>query len=180
MLVSRVDDGLELRLLEEPHAEALWGLREGYHPQPQTNEWWFSGACLEHAVRFIRGHLKTFAEGRGFAAGVWEHDQLGGLTVLRLGGLVQVPHSMTASLDYGLAPAFRGRAIMTRCCASLLDYAFQNYQVNRVEITPDAANTKSCAIPEQLGMKSEGVLRQTVWHDSFCGDVAVYSLLRSK
>jgi ribosomal-protein-serine acetyltransferase len=179
MLICTADDGIEIRLLEESHAGALSGLAEGYRARPQVNEWLFPGDTRA----YLRQCREQFARGERVTAGVWVKGQLAGVIILNLhGGVLQVdiPKPITASIDYLLAPAFRGCGTMTKACRALIDYAFRNYPLNRIEICPDVVNVKSCAIPERLGFTKEGVLRQMVSYGDFFGDIAVYSLLRSE
>lgn len=179
-LISSVGENIEIRLLEECHADGLSDLAEGWESRPQVNEWLFPGSSPEAALKFIRGHRQRYTAGSGFGAGVWVADNLAGVICLNFRGVlaVEVPNPVTASIDYALAPAFRGKGIMTRACKAVVDYAFSNYPINRIEITPDLVNVKSCAIPERLGFTREGVLRQMVSYGSFFGDIVVYSLLR--
>jgi ribosomal-protein-serine acetyltransferase len=164
MLICSAGDGIEVHLLQERHAEELLGLAEGWEPKPQVNEWLFPGNSPDAARAYIRGHLERFSRGRGFAAGVWLEEHLVGVICLKIGGVlgVDVPRPVTASIDYALAPAARGTGIMTKACAAVIGYAFANYPLNRIEITPDVANPKSCAIPDRLGFTKEGILRQMV------------------
>jgi ribosomal-protein-serine acetyltransferase len=184
MLICTAADGVELHLLEEQHAEALAGLAEGYDARPQVNEWIFPGDTLEVAQEWIRRELDRHARGERVACGIWVEGRLAGVIILDLrGGVleVDVARPVTASIDYMLAPAFRGRGIMTRACRALIDYAFRTHSsLNRIEISPDVANVKSCAIPERLGFAKEGVLRQMVSYGDFFGDIAVHSLLRNE
>ena len=184
MLICTASDGIELHLLEEQHAEALAGLADGYDARPQVNEWLFPGATPEATREWIRGELGRHARAERVACGIWIEGQLAGVIILDLrGGVLEadIPKPITAGMDYLLAPAFRGRGVMTRACRALTDYAFRTYpSLNRIEISPDAVNVKSCAIPERLGFTKEGVLRQMVSYGDFFGDIAVYSLLRSE
>lgn len=182
MLICSANDGIEMHLLEERHAEELLGLAEGWEHRPHVNEWLFPGTSPDAARAFIRGHLERFSRGRGFAAGIWLEEHLVGVICLNIGGVlgVDVPRPVTASIDYALTPAARGKGIMTKACAAVIGYAFGGYPLNRIEITPDVANPKSCAIPERLGFTREGILRQMVSYGDFFGDIAVYSLLRSE
>ena len=62
----------------------------------------------------------------------------------------------------------------------MITYAFDVYGLNKVEIHCATENRRSCAIPERLGFKQEGVLRQGEWlYDHFV-DLAVYGLLASE
>jgi len=180
MPIFSVDENIEVRLLEECDAQRLSRLADGWESRPQVNEWLFPGSSPEAALEFIRGHRQRYTAGSGFGAGIWVRDDLAGVICLNCRGVlaVEVPNPVTASIDYALAPTFRGKGIITRACKAVVDYAFSNYPINRIEIASDAVNVKSCAIPERLGFVREGVLRQMVSYGSFFGDIVVYSLLR--
>ncbi len=69
---------------------------------------------------------------------------------------------------------------MSRACSALVDIAFSRLNLNRVEIWCAFENTRCRAVPEKLGFKIEGVLRQRERiYDHFV-DIAAYSLLSSE
>jgi ribosomal-protein-serine acetyltransferase len=175
MVICRVDADTEIRLLEERHAAELLALSEGYDSRPQTNEWFYAPCDMEGTRRFIRGGLDRLADGKGLWAGVWHGGDLAGV----IGLTVRAPGA-TATIDYALGPAFRGRGIMTEACRALISYAFEELKLNRIEITPDVKNVKSCAIPERLGLRKEGILREAVSYGDFYGDLALYAVLRKE
>jgi ribosomal-protein-serine acetyltransferase len=73
----------------------------------------------------------------------------------------------------------QGKGIMTACCRAFIAYGFNSWKLNRVTIECATHNTRSRAIPECLGFKFEGVIREVEWlHDHYV-DHAVYGLLRS-
>ncbi len=81
------------------------------------------------------------------------------------------------SLGYWLDAEAQGRGIMTRSCKALVDYAFSDLKMNRVEIRCAVKNERSRAIPERLGFQAEGVLREAEWiYDHFV-DLEVYGML---
>ncbi|MGC9943525.1 MAG: GNAT family protein [Verrucomicrobiota bacterium] len=83
----------------------------------------------------------------------------------------------SATIGYWLARDFQGRGIMTRSCASLTNYAFAGLGLNRVEIRCAVKNQKSRAIPEKLGFKNEGTVRDGAWlYDKFV-DLVTYGML---
>jgi ribosomal-protein-serine acetyltransferase len=61
----------------------------------------------------------------------------------------------------------------------LVEHAFGELDLNRVVISCATENKKSCAIPERLGFRQEGIQRQAEWlYDRFV-DHAVYATLAS-
>ena len=69
---------------------------------------------------------------------------------------------------------------MTRSVKAVLHYAFENLKLNKIEIRCGVGNAKSRAIPERLGFKLDGILRDEEWLYDHFHDIAVYSLLASE
>jgi len=67
------------------------------------------------------------------------------------------------NVGYWLGAECQDRGFMTKACRVLLDYAFQELNLNRVEILCTVQNTKGRAIPERLGFVQEDVIRQAEW-----------------
>jgi len=66
---------------------------------------------------------------------------------------------------------------MTEAVAAMVDHAFAEWGLNRVEIRLDVENARSRALAERLGFTREGVLRQAMWVARDFHDDAVYSML---
>ena len=62
----------------------------------------------------------------------------------------------SASIGYWLAHAATGRGTMTRSIARLLDYAFEDLELHRVEVCIRPENTASLAFVARLGLRAEG------------------------
>ena len=166
MLIRRVDD-LELRVLELKDAFELAGLAEGYTSYKVG--WFYRGTTED----FITDSAERFGNNQGFWAGIWQEGQLAGIV-----GLNEVnQHARRGQIDYGLGTAFRGRGIMTRAVKALVGYCFEEFAMNRIEIHVDPENVKSCAIPQRLGFKQEGLLRQWIFYGDSFGDKAIYAVL---
>ena len=60
---------------------------------------------------------------------------------------------------------------------AMMRHAFETMGLNRVEIRVVIGNRNSSAIPERLGLRQEGVLREAYWLYDGYRDVAVYSML---
>ncbi len=84
------------------------------------------------------------------------------------------------SLGYWLSAGHQGRGIMTRACTALIDFAFEDLELNRVEICAAVGNAKSTAVIERLGLVDEGIRRQAEWvHDHFV-DLRCFAILRDE
>jgi ribosomal-protein-serine acetyltransferase len=151
MLIRRVDD-LAIRLLEPHHVDAVKALEPG--DLAQTRGEWISARGRE--AEFIADALRRFAAGEGFWAGIWREADLLGIVALH-----HIKRAaLSGSLSYALGAPHRGRGIMTRACAQLVDYGFGELGLNRIQVIVDVANRASRGIPERLGFKEEGVFRE--------------------
>ena len=165
-LICQVDD-LELRVLELKDAPRVEGLKEGY--TAYMGEWLYMGTAED----FITSALEQFEKNQGFQAGVWQAGQLVGVVGLR-------QEQRRGGIDYMLASAFRGKGIMTKVVKALVDYGFNELNLNRMDIHADTKNVKSCAIPERLGFTKEGVCREWICYGDSFGDMAIYAVLASE
>jgi ribosomal-protein-serine acetyltransferase len=174
MFSYRVDDEIELRLLEERHAETLFALVDANRDYlRQWLPWLDDNRDPEASRAFIRSCLQQFADNKGYQAGVWVEGELAGM----LGHHAIDRANRTAMIGYWLAAGYQGRGIITRACRALVDQAFDELGMNRVVIRCGTGNARSCAIPRRLGFIHEGVRRQSEWlYDHFV-DHNVYAML---
>ena len=83
----------------------------------------------------------------------------------------------STSIGYWLAEGYQGKGIMIKSCRSLIDYAFGNLGLNRVEIRCAVENSRSRAIPKNLGFTKEGIIRDAEWLYDHYVDHVVYGML---
>jgi len=177
MFSHKVDDDTELRLIEPRHAEQLDALIE--RNRAHIREWspWFKDdRSIENTRSFIKRNLTRLAENEGFALAIWHGGEMAG----------QVEYNYfdwanrRTELGYWLGASFQGRGLVTKSCRALIDHAFRELKLNRVEMHCGVENIRSRKIPERLGFREEGVLRQADWlHDRFV-DMVIYGMLASE
>ena len=80
-------------------------------------------------------------------------------------------------IGYWLGEEFQGKGIMTAASRILIHYAFDEFQLNRVEIRCAVGNTRSRAIPERLGFIQEGMIGDGEWLYDHYVDLIVYRML---
>lgn len=85
-----------------------------------------------------------------------------------------------AEIGYYLDEKFQGSGIMTRATKGILDIAFNEYKLEKVEIHVAEHNLKSRHIPERLGFVKEGHIRQAEWLYDHYVDHVVYGLLANE
>lgn len=173
-ITIRVDDTLTLRTLELRDATALFALTETC--REYLREWlpWLDATqTVDDTKAFIEGTLRQLAASNGFQTAIWNNEQLVGI----IGYHRMDWANRSTSVGYWLGKQFQGKGTMTRSCRALVQYAFYDLGLHRVEIRCAVENKKSRAIPERLGFYGEGTLRDAEWlYDHFVNHI-VYGML---
>lgn len=174
MFEHKVDDDIKLHSLEPHHADALFALVEANRQHlRQWLPWLDSNIAVSDTLRFIEMTQKQFANSEGFVAGIWYGGEIAGVighNRIDWGNRISYP-------GYWLAQGFEGKGIMTKSCRALINHAFAELNLNRVDIRCAVENHKSRAIPERLGFCQEGVIRQAEWLYDRVVDHVVYGVL---
>jgi ribosomal-protein-serine acetyltransferase len=173
----KLSENTEVRLLEERHAQELTDLTDRNREHLRASlPWVDTNRTVEDRKNFIRGALKQFAKNKGFVAGIWHEGRLAGV----IGYHALDWENRTTALGYWLGEEFQGHGLVTAACRALVDHAFVELNLNRISIACATDNKRSCAIPERLGFRREGVQRQAEWlYDHFV-DHVVYAALASE
>ena len=169
-----IDHDLELRLIEERHAEELFALVD--RNREHLREWlvWVDRVgTVDAQKRRINESLEGFADGEGVPAGIWFQGDLAGEI-----SFTQINRAhRSAYIEYWLSADRQGNGLVTRSCRAMLDHAFDELGLNRVELDAAPGNVKSRAIAERLGFRQEGILREVGWRRDHYGDLVVYAML---
>jgi len=177
MFNCKLSDEAELRLLEERHAEELFTLINRNRERLLMWVPWLSNTdSLEHTRNFIKRKLQRFADHNGFAAGIWYKGALAGEIALEY---IDRSNNMT-EIGYWLDSDVEGKGLVTKACRVLIAYAFDDLELDRVQIRCATENLRSRAIPEKLGFAQEGVLRRVErLHDRYV-DLVIYGMLANE
>ena len=72
-----------------------------------------------------------------------------------------VHRTRSSFVGYWLGSEFTGQGIMTRSLQAVIDWAFTERKLIRIEIQSSIENRASCAVPERLGIRRESIRRQS-------------------
>jgi ribosomal-protein-serine acetyltransferase len=172
--VLKAGRGLELRPLNLREAGALFALVEAnrghlrrWLPWPDSNV-----SVLDSRAYILRMRALRRA-GLGQSFGLWWKNGLVGVA-----GFNWIDRAnQSAAIGYWLAQAAEGHGLMTAAVSALLRHGFKNLNLNRIEIRAGVRNRRSRAIPERLGFRHEGTLRQAERLADRYVDHAVYGLV---
>jgi ribosomal-protein-serine acetyltransferase len=175
MLRFRLPSGHELRPLEESDAEELYVLIDANRERLRRWMVWAEGQTPVRTLEFVRAARRQLAGEDGFQAAI-----VGETGIIGVAGFhgVDWPNRST-SLGYWLGAGEEGRGTMTHAVRALVDHAFGQWALNRVEIRADVENLRSRALAERLGFVHEGTLRQALRLEDGFHDDAVYAMLAS-
>ncbi|MDX6635760.1 MAG: ribosomal-protein-serine acetyltransferase [Solirubrobacterales bacterium] len=175
MLSPRLDS-LGVRPLETEDAEELHALIEANRSHLARWLPWAAGQNREGTERFLAEAEAQLARDDGFQARIAPEGEIVGVVGF---------HSIdwidrNTSLGYWLAADAQSRGTMTTVVSALLDHAFYEWELHRVEIHCAPENSRSRAIPERLGFRQEARLRETELIDGRYLDSVVYGLLEAE
>ncbi|MFE2077997.1 GNAT family N-acetyltransferase [Streptomyces misionensis] len=174
MYAISLGDGAELRPLEVWHAEEVLANidrgREfiGRHVGlPEVV------ADLDGARAWLRAYADKRAADGGSLHGIWQHGTLVG------GLLFRVWDTPSGVCEAGcwLEPAAAGRGLVTRGMRLLLDWAFEERGMHRVEWHVAPGNQPSINVARRLGMTREGVLRENHPHHGVRTSTEIWAVL---
>jgi ribosomal-protein-serine acetyltransferase len=183
-----ISEGWRVRLLREADAAELHGLIEAN--RDRLSRWfaWGEGQTFKDTRAFLRGAEAQVERNDGFQAAIVPRSA-SGQTVEEgsidrggaIAGVVGFPfvdwRRRTTRIGYWLDREQEGRGTMTAVVRVLTQHALAVWGLNRVEIRAAAENRRSRAIPERLGFRQEGTLRQAELVGDRRLDSVVYSLL---
>ncbi|MDP4083980.1 MAG: GNAT family protein [Bacillota bacterium] len=174
MFTLKVDQEIELNLFQPHDYLKLFQLVD--ENREYLQEWlpWVENMSAPFQFEsIIPIWLQQFAENNGFNAGILFKGKLMGSI-----GLTQIDwFNKQTSVGYYLAKKAQGHGIMTRSVQAVLNYAFFELGLNRVEIRCGEKNKKSRAIPERLGFVKEGKIRDGEQLYGRFHDLIVYGML---
>lgn len=177
MFTYKIDEELSLKLLEVKDAERLFELTDS--SRGYLKEWlpWLDYTkTVDDSRDFIRLCRKNYAENKTLNMAILFNGEIVGMA----GFNEFIWVNKTAKIGYWLGEEYQGKGIMTRVVEALTEISFGHFKMNRTEIRAANENQKSRSIPERLGYKEEGTLREVEWlYDHFV-DHIVYGMLASE
>ncbi|MFB9907730.1 GNAT family N-acetyltransferase [Allokutzneria oryzae] len=172
--VSLGDDGAQLRPLEPWQAEEfLTHMNRGREFIGRYIGLADVVTDLESSRSFLRAYAEKAAADTGRIYGIWTNGVLVGGVLFRT---MDVEHG-TAEAGCWLEPSAAGRGLVTRAARVIITWAIEQRDIHRVEWRVSAANEASIAVARRLGMRKDGVLRESYPFRGKRHDIEVWSVL---
>ena len=174
MFTFKVDDNIEIELLQQQHKEELYTLIDKNRDHLRRWLLWVDKRrSAEDFEPIIPIWLTNYANNNGFDAGIRYNGKLVGMVALHY---IDWKNKAT-SIGYFLAEEDQGKGIIPKSVQALIDYLFGVLDLHRIEIQCAINNSKSIAIPERLGFSKEGIKKDGQWLYDHYEDIVTYSLL---
>lgn len=167
---------LGIRPLEAGDAAELYALIEANREHLARWLPWAADQDLAATERFIAEAEEQLAGDNGFQAAIAPEQEIVGVVGFHSIDWV----NRNTSLGYWLAESAQGKGIMIDAVRALLDHAFYEWELHRLEIQCAPGNRRSRAIPDRLGFREEGRLREAERVGGRYLDSVVYGLLEEE
>ena len=130
---------------------------------------------LERLAGPVLSRTDLTGEDQALTLGAWRRDngQLAGDVILFL----RSERHRGGEIGWVFDPDHSGRGFATEAATAVLDLAFGDLGLHRVEARLDALNERSAALCERLGMRREAHFVRNEWFKGAWGDLLVYGLL---
>ncbi|MCR8656232.1 GNAT family N-acetyltransferase [Paenibacillus endoradicis] len=83
-----------------------------------------------------------------------------------------------AEIGYELNPKYWCNGIMTEAINEILEYGFEELELNRIEAFIDPENISSRKLLEKTGLKEEGLLKEVFYEKSQFVDAIIFAILK--
>ena len=172
-----IDDNQFLERLTLSHVEAIF---TAIDQNRKFLRKWLPFVDFTHkkidTERFIRSILEKPTVNRDEVYVIWYKYDFAGLVGFkdydRINDKIEI--------GYWLNEKMTGKGIATASVRKMVNLAFRNMEMNRVQIRCGIGNDKSSAIPRRLGFTYEGIERSGERHNHSYIDLEVYSLLKNE
>jgi RimJ/RimL family protein N-acetyltransferase len=165
---------VRLRALSDQDIDALFTI----FSNPEVMRYWSFTPLVDRdaAAALLNSTLEGFERRWLMKWGVALRDSdelIGTVTLINL----DFTHCR-AEIGYALARAFWGKGYIQEALNLLIEYAFQQLELHRIEADVDPRNAASIRTLERLGFKREGFLRERWQVGGELQDALFYGLLR--
>jgi RimJ/RimL family protein N-acetyltransferase len=131
---------------------------------------------LELAQKWLAEHAELWRQDEGRHLYVVDGDEfLGGVNFHS----IRADHRR-AEVGFWMAPWARGRGIGSAAVRAACEWAFDNWELNRIEMTTLPDNEGSLALAAKIGFTREGLLRQRNFERGKHVDIVMLGVLRGE
>lgn len=165
-------------LLRRLQASDVKGIYAGYSDEKCMVYWSHTAFTdISQAEKLIENEMKWWDAGSAMRLAITLKDSQEFAGTICLHSFHEI--SKRAEIGYLLNQKYWQQAIMSEAIKAVVDYAFQQLGLNRIEADIDPENKASAALLTKTGFKREGLLKQRWIVGGMPADSEIYGLLKS-
>jgi len=177
MFTLDVDDKLKLALIEPSFAPLYLDIVTAQ--RDYLSQWlaWPPHAHDEaFFLTFIKRSLHEYADGSSLVCAMMFDDQLVGNISFN-----RIDHERKrVEIGYWINADFQGKGIVSKSATKMIDLAFNQYGMEKVQISAAVDNQPSRKLCERLGLKLEGIITHNENLNGRIVDHAIYGIHKAQ
>jgi len=150
-----IDKEIKLLLVQPSFAPRYVALAdENYEYLSQWLAWPRFCKTEQDFKQFVKNSLTGYADGKSMTCAIeYLGEIVGNCSFNTINYDLQ-----SVEIGYWIGEKYQGKGIVTRVCHFLIDYAFSELKMKKVQICVAEGNTPSRMVCERLNMKLEGII----------------------
>lgn len=177
MFKLNIDEQLELVLVTPSFAKNYYNIV--VDERDYLGKWlvWPKYADSEaFFLSFVNKSLDDYEKGKSLTCAIIYCDRLVGNISFN-----SISHELKkAEIGYWLSSKYQGKGIVTKSASKLISYAFEQLNMDRVQISVATKNTASRNVCERLGFEFEGAISNSENLNGCIVAHAIYSLSKTQ
>lgn len=170
-----VREGITLRNFRPEEADAIFEVVQRNIAHLHFMHWASPDYSLDSARDFVERSARNAAAGDSLSLGLFSSDEFIG----SVGYVTFDTNARKTEIGYWIDAGFEGKGIVTDAVRCLVDFAFEQLRMNRIEIRCISENERSAAVAKRLGFRQEAHLREYEIRNGRAYDYLTFGLLRS-
>ncbi len=177
MFTLIIDNDIELALVQPSFASRYVELvKSDFEYLDQWLVWPEHCQTENSFLSFVSKSLHDYADGKSLTcAMIYDSDIVGNISLNSIQKDLK-----SAEIGYWLCSKYQGKGIVTRTVSALISMAFNQYELEKVQISAAVSNKPSRAVCERLGMTLEGVITNAENLNGRIVDHAIYAAYKQK
>jgi ribosomal-protein-alanine N-acetyltransferase len=167
------------RLLLRPFAmEDAEGMYRNWANDPEVTKYltWPTHECMEVSRLIIEDWISHYDELDYYQWAIvfkdGEDEPIGSIGVVNKDDQIEMVH-----IGYCIGQKWWKQGIMSEALSALINFFFEEVEVNRIESRFDPNNLNSGKVMKKCGMKYEGTFREADWNNQGRSDAVMYAIL---
>lgn len=139
---------------------------------------WDAHKSMEDSKDFLKMILDKYSEGEPADWGIIyrKNDKLIGTC-----GFFKISKNHRyGEIGYALSRDYWGRGLMTEAISAVIKFGFEKLKLNRIQARCLVENVASEKVLKKIGMKEEGILRESMFIKGRFRDLKMFSILKKE